>query len=59
MFASTAAGIATGARVRNPSVATGRVPPIPVERRPWGACAHTLEQLERGEITGRVVLDIE
>ena len=39
-------------------VKTGRVPPIPVEERPWAACAHTLTQLERGAVTGRVVLDL-
>ena len=39
-------------------VATGRVPPIPVETRCWDRCTETLEALEAGQVTGRVVLQV-
>lgn len=39
-------------------VAAGRVPAIPVERRPWAECTHTLERLEQRQVHGRVVLDL-
>lgn len=39
-------------------VASGRVPPIPVECRPWADCTETLQRLERREVHGRAVLDL-
>ena len=40
-------------------VATGRVPPIPIEERPWSDCTEALRELERREIRGRVVLTLD
>ncbi|WP_119166617.1 alcohol dehydrogenase [Algihabitans albus] len=40
-------------------VASGRVPPIPIEERPWSNCTEALRSLERREIRGRVVLRLD
>jgi D-arabinose 1-dehydrogenase-like Zn-dependent alcohol dehydrogenase len=37
-------------------VQSGRIAPIPVETRPLDQANHTLDQLRRGEIMGRIVL---
>ena len=40
-------------------VSGGKVPPIPVETRPWQEASRALDDLEHGRITGRVVLAVD